>query len=319
MIIPSIDILDGKAVRLRQGKDKVYETEDIFGLLNKYVLFREINVIDLNGAFGTGSNIGIIKELCKLTECNVGGGLRTVERAQDYLECGAKSVIIGTMAKKEFLRRLPREKVIVAIDTKDGKIAVNGWRELVDGDIASIMRETEEYCHRFLVTDVNVEGMNNGANLKFFESLKGVTKNGITVAGGITTLGEVNAINKMGFDEVLGMALSSGTLDVMDCFSELVDFDKGGGLVPTIVQDVNTSEVLMLAYSDRASLRKTYTSSLATYYSRSRGRLWTKGETSGNTQEIKKILLDCDGDTLLFMVDQKGNACHKNTRTCFDG
>ncbi len=90
------------------------------------------------------------------------------------------------------------------------------------------------------------------------------------------------------------------------------------GLIPTIVQDINTKEVLMLAYSNRDSIKKTYESNLATYYSRSRKKLWTKGETSGNTQEIKKIYLDCDSDTLLFLVSQKGVACHRNKRTCFE-
>lgn len=97
-----------------------------------------------------------------------------------------------------------------------------------------------------------------------------------------------------------------------------MDFEKQQGLIPTIVQDVHTKEVLMLAYSNKESLKKTYELKLATYYSRSRKSLWIKGQKSGNIQEIKKVYLDCDSDTLLFLVSQKGVACHRNKRTCFE-
>lgn len=127
------------------------------------------------------------------------------------------------------------------------------------------------------------------------------------VAGGITTLEEIKTIHKLGFDQVLGMAITSGKLNIMDCYLQIMDFKKQNGLIPTIVQDIETKEVLMLAYSNEESIKKTYEIGMATYYSRSRGKLWTKGETSGNLQKIEKIYLDCDSDTLLFLVNQKRN------------
>ena len=138
------------------------------------------------------------------------------------------------------------------------------------------------------------------------------------VAGGITTINEIKYIHKLGLDQVLGMAIASGKLNIIDCYIEIMDFEKQDSLIPTIVQDAGTKEVLMLAYSNKESLKKTYELNLATYYSRSRKMLWTKGETSGNTQKIEKIYLDCDSDTLLFLVSQKGVACHRNKRTCFE-
>ncbi|WP_457681455.1 phosphoribosyl-AMP cyclohydrolase [Thermovibrio sp.] len=96
-----------------------------------------------------------------------------------------------------------------------------------------------------------------------------------------------------------------------------VDFEKGKGLVPVIVQDANTKEVLMLAYANREALEKTLETGYAHYYSRSRKKLWKKGETSGNLQKVKKVLVDCDGDTLLYLVEQKGVACHTGNYTCF--
>ena len=310
--------MNGKVVQLCQGKEKVYENPDIDSVLEEYSLFREINVIDLDNALGKGNNKELIKRLLEKMSCNVGGGIRTTSLAKEYIEAGARNVIIGTKASKEFLSALPRERVIVSLDTKDGKIAVNGWRDLKEEDIGTRMHELEDYCHEFLVTNVNVEGLNRGTDLAFFESLVGKTKNDIMVAGGITSLAEIKALHKLGFDQVLGMAITSKTLNLVDCFLAIIDFDKQNGLIPTIVQDINTKDVLMLAYSSLESLKKTFSLHLATYYSRSRKTLWTKGETSGNVQPIKKIYLDCDSDTLLFLVDQKGNACHKNTRTCFN-
>jgi phosphoribosyl-AMP cyclohydrolase len=98
---------------------------------------------------------------------------------------------------------------------------------------------------------------------------------------------------------------------------EAVDFEKGNGLVPVVVQDARTKEVLMVAYANREALEKTLETGYAHYYSRSRKELWKKGETSGNTQRVKKVLVDCDGDTLLYLVEQKGVACHTGEYSCF--
>ena len=96
-----------------------------------------------------------------------------------------------------------------------------------------------------------------------------------------------------------------------------VDFDKGNGLVPVVVQDINTKAVLMVAYANREALERTIKTGYAHYFSRSRGKLWKKGETSGNVQRVKKVLLDCDGDTLLYLVEQEGVACHTGEYSCF--
>ena len=318
MIIPSIDIMGGKAVQLKQGKEKVYENENIDDLIEQYRLFPEINVIDLDSAMGKGDNKELIKRICQKVDCNIGGGIRSIELAKEYIEAGAKRIIIGTKATKEFLEQLPKEKVIVALDTKKGKLATYGWQKLEDQDIYKKMQELENYCEKYLITNVNVEGLNLGTDLQFFQTLVGKTKNDIMVAGGITTLEEIKAIHELGFDQVLGMAITSGKLNLVDCYIKIMNFQKQDGLIPTIVQDIETKEVLMLAYSNVDSIKKTFELKLATYYSRSRKQLWTKGEKSGNIQKIEKIYLDCDSDTLLFLVKQKGVACHRNKRTCFE-
>ena len=257
MIIPSIDIMGGKAVQLKQGKEKVYENENIDDLIEQYRLFPEINVIDLDSAMGKGDNKELIKRICQKVDCNIGGGIRSIELAKEYIEAGAKRIIIGTKATKEFLEQLPKEKVIVALDTKKGKLATYGWQKLEDQDIYKKMQELENYCEKYLITNVNVEGLNSGTDLQFFQTLVGKTKNDIMVAGGITTLEEIKAIHELGFDQVLGMAITSGKLNLVDCYIKIMNFQKQDGLIPTIVQDIETKEVLMLAYSNVDSIKKT--------------------------------------------------------------
>ena len=96
-----------------------------------------------------------------------------------------------------------------------------------------------------------------------------------------------------------------------------LDFAKGNGLIPVVVQDTKTKELLMLAYANKEALEKTLCTGLATYWSRSRGKLWVKGETSGHTQKIVSVSTDCDFDALLYVVEQKGNVCHTGADTCF--
>ena len=107
---------------------------------------------------------------------------------------------------------------------------------------------------------------------------------------------------------------------MLKCNRELleeIDFDKGQGLVPVVVQDEKSGNVLMVAYANREAIERTISTGYAHYYSRSRQKIWKKGETSGNVQKVKRILLDCDSDTLLYVVEQKGVACHTGEYSCF--
>src|SRR3989338_7142605 len=120
MIIPSIDLMNGKAVQLKQGKEKVLERNDVLGLALEFRRYGELAVIDLDAAIGKGDNLNLIKKICKIADCRVGGGIRTIEKANEIMRAGAKKIIIGTKATPKFLKQLPKERVVVAIDTKDG-------------------------------------------------------------------------------------------------------------------------------------------------------------------------------------------------------
>jgi len=317
MIIPSIDLMNGKAVQLRQGKEKVLEREDVLELALEFRRYGELAVIDLDAALGKGDNLELIKKICKIADCRVGGGIRTIERANEILQAGAKKLIIGTKATPKFLKRLPKDRVIVAIDSKDGLVVNKGWTAKTNRTPRDLIKELEPYCCEFLFTDVNREGLMKGIDFGKIKKLKELIQNKLTVAGGISFISEIKLLEDLGINSQLGMALYTGKIKLDESFISLLDFNKNNGLIPTIVQD-EQNQVLMLAFSSKESLFKTFREGKATYCSRSRKRLWTKGETSGNYQEIIKIRYDCDRDTLLFTVKQKNVACHYGLYSCFD-
>lgn len=318
MIIPSIDLMDGKAVQLRQGKEKVLERANVFELAKYYSRFGEVAVIDLDCALGNGkNNEELIEQLCKVAPCRVGGGIRTVEKAKRLIAHGAKKIIIGTAASEEFLKQLPKDRVIVAIDSKNGKITTEGWTKELDKTPIDYINRFDDLCSGYLYTVVEKEGMMQGCDLESIKEVRKATKKEFVAAGGISTVEEIVALNKMDISTQLGMCIYTGAVNLEDAFVSCMNFEKTSGLIPTIVQDYDSKQVLMLAYSSPESLRKTFESGYATYFSRSRNELWTKGLTSGNTQELKNVRFDCDFDTLLFTVVQKGNACHLDKYSCF--
>ncbi len=318
MIIPSIDIMDGKAVQLKQGREKVLEREDILELAKYYSRFGEIAVIDLDCALGNGNNEELISQICKIAPCRVGGGIRTVEKAKRLIAYGAKKIIIGTAASEEFLSQLPKDKVIVAIDTKNGKITTEGWTKEIDKTPLDYIEHFDDFCSGYLYTIVEKEGMMQGCDIEAIKTVRNATKKELIAAGGISTVDEIVELNKLNVSTQLGMCIYTDAVKLEDAFIACMDFEKCNGLIPTVVQDVDTKQVLMLAYSTPESLQKAFETGLGTYYSRSRNELWTKGLTSGNTQTLKTVRFDCDFDTLLFKVEQKGNACHLDRFSCFE-
>jgi len=317
MIIPSIDIMDGKAVQLKQGKEKILERENVFELAEYFGRFGEIAVIDLDAAMGKGNNTEIIKELCKVADCRVGGGIRTIEKAKEILSYGAKKIIIGTAASELFLSQLPREKVLLAIDTNKGKVVTQGWQTETSNTAEELVRRFDNLCSGYLYTIVEREGMMGGTDIDAIKHIRSITDKELIAAGGISSVEEIIELDKAGAGCQLGMGIYTGKIDLEEAYTSLLDFDKGKGLIPTVVQDVYSKEVLMLAYSNKEAVTHSLKTGKATYFSRSRKSLWVKGETSGNTQKIIRVKYDCDRDTLLYIVEQVGFACHTGSATCF--
>ncbi len=222
MIIPCIDLMDGKVVQLVQGREKALEGGTVEEMLRKFAAFPEIQAIDLDAAMGRGSNDQLVRQVAAGAKARVGGGVRTVERARTLIEQGAHRVIVGTAAfcqtglNEEFLRalrdRVGRERVVVALDSESGRIVVKGWRESTELAAEDVLGALASYCSGFLCTYVDKEGMMQGTDLAWFRRLRAATDLELTAAGGITTMEEVRALADMGVNAALGMAIYTGRL-----------------------------------------------------------------------------------------------------------
>jgi phosphoribosyl-ATP pyrophosphohydrolase len=310
--------MKGKAVKLVNGDlTKQKFSADALILAKEFSVYPEINLIDLDAAFGTGDNLELIEEICRICNCNVGGGVRTVEKAYGLLKAGANKIIIGTKATEEFLSKLPKEKVIVAIDSRRGKITDKGWKRQRKETPFDKIKKLENYCSGFLYTYVDKEGTMKGIDRDTTKKLLKITDKKIYYAGGISNKYDVLELENINVNPVVGMAYYENRIDYADLFVSILDFEKNNGIIPTIVQDTS-GQVLMLAYSSKESVLKALKERSGIYYSRSKKRLWKKGETSGNYQELIRINIDCDKDALLFTVKQKNIACHTGRYSCFE-
>ncbi len=317
MIVPSIDLMGGQAVQLVGGRDKALDAGDPVPIAERFRLAGEIAVIDLDAALGQGSNEDTVARLCCIAPCRVGGGIRSVEAARRWLDAGAAKVILGTAARPEILRELPRERVIAALDARDGEVVIEGWRTATGRGVAERMAELAGLVGGFLVTFVEREGRMVGIDQRAIGELaRAAGPARLTVAGGFTTAADIAAADRLGADAQVGMALYTGRLDLADAIAAPLVSDRGDGLWPTVVAD-ELGVALGLAYSDLESLRAAVARKCGIYRSRSRG-LWVKGEGSGATQELMRVDLDCDRDTLRFTVRQaEPGFCHLATRTCW--
>ena len=316
MIIPSIDLMGGQTVQLVGGREKALEAGDPLPLARGFSIGGEVAVIDLDAAIGGGDNAELVEKVCGVAECRVGGGIRSVEAARKWLDAGAAKVILGTAAKAELLKELPKERVIAAVDCENGEVVVKGWREKTGRGVVEVIQELRSMVGGFLVTFVEREGRLGGINLaRVREVVEAAGDVRVTVAGGVTTVEEVAEIDRLGADAQVGMALYTGKMSFADAVVAPMVSDRADGLWPTVVVD-ERGVALGLAYSSRESVREAVRLKRGVYHSRKRG-VWVKGETSGDTQELLKIDLDCDRDALRFTVRQRGGYCHLKTRTCW--
>jgi phosphoribosylformimino-5-aminoimidazole carboxamide ribotide isomerase len=226
MIVPCIDLMDGKVVQLVQGREKALEVDSADEMIERFAAFPEIQVIDLDAALGRGTNDDLVRHIASKAAVRVGGGVRSVARAQTLIAQGATKVIVGTSAftasgiDPTFLAALRdtigREKIIVALDSKGGRIVIKGWQEATAFTAEEVLRSLEPYCGGFLCTYVDKEGMMLGTDLAWFRRLRAATALEITAAGGITTMDDVKALLAINVRAALGMAIYTGRLDLAE-------------------------------------------------------------------------------------------------------
>ena len=338
MVISSIDLKDGHVVQLKNGKDLVLKRDDADSLIADFNKYGEVAVIDLDAALrntdekGNTANTELLKSLLRKGNVRVGGGIRDVKQARKLVSLGAEKVIIGSAAwnpepkdgdsvlnvpfLEELCQAIGKQRVIISVDAINGKIAVRGWTETINVSLLDGAREAEKYASELLFTCVEKEGCMQGTDMEQVKALREAVKCRVVAAGGVNSLEQIVELEKLGCDVQLGMALYTGAVSLEDAFINCIDWKKVNDMVPVIAQSEH-GEVLMLGYSNKEALEKTFKTNKLTFFSRTRNTLWTKGETSGHFLEVKKLRVDCDRDTVLATVKPNGGTCHTGSWTCF--
>ena len=227
MLVPCIDLQDGRAVQLVHGRKRRLAVDDVLGLVKKFSVYSRLHVIDLDAAMRKGSNARLVREVCKAARragmhVRVGGGIRSVAQARRIATWGAEKIIVGSAAFRNgrvshaFLRRLAaacgRRRVMLALDTERGHVVVRGWKERLRLKPRDVLAELEPYASEFLCTYVDTEGTMRGTNLEWFRSLRRTTRLPITAAGGIRSRREIRALERIKMDAAVGMALYLGKI-----------------------------------------------------------------------------------------------------------
>jgi phosphoribosyl-ATP pyrophosphohydrolase/phosphoribosyl-AMP cyclohydrolase len=345
MIIASIDIQNGKVVQLKQGDELVLQRDNSLELAVEFDRYGEVAVIDLDAVMNKGSNLEIIKPILRRAECRVGGGIRTPQQAKELISLGARKIIIGSAvfrnpARKgagkdgsEFAVNIPflremadiigREKIIAAIDARDGEIVVDGWKTPTGLDLIEAAKAVEPYTGELLFTCVEREGTMTGIDLAVVRKLREAVSCQITVAGGVSTLAEIEEIASLGCNMQLGMALYTGKISLADAFTASLNWKKGEiplstphFLLPIIVQ-LPDGQVMMTGFTDKDALAETFKRGNVCFHSRTRNKLWMKGENSGNVLKLVRLRADCDRDALLAVAEPAGPVCHTGAWSCF--
>lgn len=224
MLIPSIDLMGGKIVQLVQGEKKALEFDDFEEWIGRFANYPLVQLIDLDAAIGTGNNRALLERFTARLPCQVGGGIRSLGDATEILSRGARRIILGSVlvhknkinveAAEQFARQFGSARLTFAVDSKGGKVAIKGWREVTSISPAEMMQALESYCGAFLYTHVDTEGLMKGIPPEVVRALRAVTPRQLIVAGGITSQEEVNQLDELGIDAVVGMAIYSGRMSL---------------------------------------------------------------------------------------------------------
>jgi len=222
MLIPAIDLKGGAVVQLVQGERLAIKDDDVFRWVKRFERFPKVQVIDLDAAMGQGDNLPLVRRIAGSLSCRVGGGVRTIARAQDILAAGARQIIAGSSLFKEgrpdleFAKRLADavgpDRVIAAVDSRRGRVVIHGWKTLLPLTAVEAVRALEPYCGEFLYTHVDTEGLMRGTDLAAILAVRRATTRRVTAAGGISTQAEIDELDANDVDAVVGMAVYTGKL-----------------------------------------------------------------------------------------------------------
>jgi phosphoribosylformimino-5-aminoimidazole carboxamide ribotide isomerase len=222
MLIPSIDLMGGKIVQLVHGVKKALEFDNLDYWIERFSKYPLVQVIDLDAARGTGNNRRLVKQIVQRLNCQVGGGIRSLETAREVLEVGARRVILGSALVKDgkvntqyaatLASALGTAELVFALDSRGGRVAIHGWREETAVTAFDMIRALEPFCDTFLYTHIDTEGLMGGIPMETVAAIREATLRRLVVAGGITTQREIDSLDALGMDAIVGMALYSGRI-----------------------------------------------------------------------------------------------------------
>ena len=224
MLIPSIDLQQGKVVQLVQGDRRELASDDLAGWIARFSSFPLVQLIDLDSAMGTGHNDDLVRYVCQRLPVQVGGGVRTIDRARLWLEAGARRVILGSSLftndavrvdqAEAFSAALGADRLIAAVDSRGGLVTIKGWKVMTTIRAADAVRALTPHVGAFLYTHVDTEGTLAGLNLDAVTTIAAATSRKIIAAGGIRSMDEVETLDALGIDAVVGMAIYKGVIVV---------------------------------------------------------------------------------------------------------
>ena len=222
MLIPSIDLMGGKIVQLVQGDRQALQFDNFDYWIERFSKYPLVQVIDLDAARGKGNNGLLVKQIVERLNCQVGGGIRSLEKAREVLEAGARKVILGSVLLKDgkintqcataLASAFGTAPLVFALDSRSGRIAIDGWRKETAVTTFDMIRALEPFCETFLYTHIDTEGLMCGIPMETVGAIRQATSRRLVVAGGVTTQREIDSLDVLGMDAVVGMALYSGRI-----------------------------------------------------------------------------------------------------------
>jgi phosphoribosylformimino-5-aminoimidazole carboxamide ribotide isomerase len=222
VLIPSIDLMGGKIVQLVQGDRQALQFDNFDYWIERFSKYPLVQVIDLDAARGTGNNWQLVNRIVQRLNSQVGGGIRSVEQAREILKAGAHKVILGSVLLKDgkidtqcaatLASALGTAALVFALDTRGGRVAIDGWRKDTGVTAFDMIQALEPFCETFLYTHIDTEGLMGGIPMETVCAIRQATSRRLVVAGGITTQQEIDSLGALGMDAVVGMALYSGRI-----------------------------------------------------------------------------------------------------------
>jgi phosphoribosyl-ATP pyrophosphohydrolase len=308
--------MDGQAIQLRRGRDKILECGDPEELLRGFSRYGKTAVIDLDAALGKGDNEELIRHLCSLSTCYVGGGIRSIEKARRLLKAGAYKIIVGTKATPKFFQNFPVSKVLASVDEEEGVVVNHGWRKKTSELPIERAMKLAPYVSGFVYTLVDREGTLAGSDFERFNKFIESVPRPVIVAGGIATLEDVVSLEKKGADCILGTAIYMNRIDLSEAFVQCMNFSKEDRLIAAVIRD-SVGHLRMIGYMNKAALSKTLNSGFITFWNRSKQKLRVQGEKNGNLLKVETIRPDCNRSAVLILTEPVGPTCHLGGLSCF--